>query len=270
MARPQKKPGYDREAEIADLIATAAALFDIAYDDRIYRPQDAPSINSVAEEMGTTALRVRKFLITANMYSTAISRHVQELDTAGESVETIMKATGLGKASVYSYLTFKKGAYNLPNPTLYSDQVTRYRNRKRAVEELRKHIGKPDELYYLWKCICQFENYPFTTSERGKDNTGTVKFKYIVSRSTGDAGRHYSGQSVDDYGNELWIKGREKSISRSTVDLAYRNARKEQERSGFVSGPDKLDVPYCHSQLYALILRFGVITQKASKESDEQ
>lgn len=35
MARPKKKPGYDREVEIADLIATAAALFDVPYDDRI-------------------------------------------------------------------------------------------------------------------------------------------------------------------------------------------------------------------------------------------
>jgi len=39
MARPKKKPGYDREAETADLIATAATLFDIPYDDRIVRPE---------------------------------------------------------------------------------------------------------------------------------------------------------------------------------------------------------------------------------------
>ena len=46
MARPKKKPGYDREAEIADLIATAAALFDIPYDDRIPRPEEAPVITA--------------------------------------------------------------------------------------------------------------------------------------------------------------------------------------------------------------------------------
>ena len=68
---------------------------------------------------------------------------------------------------------------------------------------------------------------------------------------------------MEGYGNELWIEGREKSVARSTVDLAYRNGREEQERSGFVSGPRKLGVPGCRSQLYAMFLRFGVITAEA-------
>ena len=122
MARPKKKPGYNREVEIADLIATAAALFDAPYDDRIDRPEDAPTIVSVAEEMETTILRVRKLLITAGMYSTTTSRQVQELESQGHTISEIMQKTELGKASVYSYLAYKKGAYNLPDPTLYSEQ----------------------------------------------------------------------------------------------------------------------------------------------------
>ena len=262
MARPKKKPGYDREAEIADLIATAAALFDIPCDDRIPRPEDAPTIKSVAQAMETTPLRVRKFLISVNMYSTAISRRVQELDKDEASVEDIMKKTGLGQASVYSYLPFKKGAYNLPDPTLYSEQASRYRNRKHAVEELQGHLDLPDELDYLWKAVIAYENYPFTTSGRGKKHTGATKFKYSVTRSTGAGGRHYAGVDVPGYGNEIWIEGKEKSISRSTVDLAYRNGRAEQESCGFVSGPRKLGVPGSRSYLYAMFLRFGVITSE--------
>lgn len=265
MARPKKKPGYDREAEIADLIATAAALFDIPYDDRIPRSEDAPTLKSVAEEMETTALRVRKFLISANMYSTAISRRVQELDAADQSITDIMQLTGLSKASVYSYLPFKKGAYNLPDPTLYSEQSVRYRFRKRAVEELLKHMDLPDAAEYLWRAVIAFENYPFTTSGRGKDHTGATKFKYTVSRTAGAGGRHYKGESVEGYGNELWITtadgvAKEKSISRSTVDLAYRNGRDELARCGCVSGPKKLKIPGAGSYLYAILLRFGVIT----------
>lgn len=266
MARPKKKPGYDREAEIADMIATAAALFDVPYDDRIPRPEDAPTIKSVAEAMETTALRVRKFLISANMYSTAISRRVQELDSEGVSVGEIMTMTGLGQASVYSYLPFKKGAYNLPDPTLYSEQASRYRNRKRAVEELQEHLDLPDELDYLWKAVIAFEDYPFTTSGRGKEHAGASKFKYTVSRSTGAGGRHYSGKSVDGYGNELWIAGKEKSISRSTVELAYRNGRGIQKSEGCVSRPKRLQAPGASSYLYALFLRFGVITSEPPDE----
>ena len=80
-------------------------------------------------------------------------------------------------------------------------------------------------------------------------------------------GRHYEGESVDGYGNEMWITTggvkREKSISRSTVELALKNALEEQERAGFVSGPRKLNTPGAHSYLYALFLRFGVITAEA-------
>lgn len=88
---------------------------------------------------------------------------------------------------------------------------------------------------------------------------------YEVSRTSRAAGRHYNGQSIPGYGNELWIimlptgERKKKSISRSTVDLAYRNALEEQERSGFVSGPRKLCVPGVRSNLYAMFLRFGLI-----------
>lgn len=260
MARPKKKPGYDREAEIADLISTAAALFDVPYDDRIPRPEDAPTIKFVAEEMETTTLRVRKFLISANMYSTAISRRVQELDRDGHSIVDIMTITGLGQASVYSYLPFKKGAYNLLDPTLYSEQASRYRNRKRAVKELQQHQDCSDELDYLWKAVIAFENYPFTTSGRGKGHAGSTKFKYSISKPGGNSGRKYKGESVDGYGNEMLVTGHEKSISRSTVDLAFKNALEEQKKYDCVAGPKKLKIPGAGSYLYSLFLRFGVIT----------
>ena len=71
---------------------------------------------------------------------------------------------------------------------------------------------------------------------------------------------------MDGYGNELWIKGREKSISRSTVNLAFKNGRAEQERCGLVSGPRKLGIPGCRSQLYAIFLRLGVIISDLPNE----
>ena len=120
-----------------------------------------------------------------------------------------------------------------------------------------------DASLQLWRLIIDHEGTAFKTTGRG--SRPGVEFAYEVSRSSRAAGRHYAGQSIEGYGNELWIitlpdgTRKKKSISRSTVDLAYRNALEEQERAGFVSGPRKLGVPGARSNLYAMFLRFNLI-----------
>ena len=96
-----------------------------------------------------------------------------------------------------------------------------------------------DASLHLWHLIIDHEGTTFKTAGRG--SRPGVEFTYEVSRSSRAAGRHYAGQSISGYGNELWIitlpdgERKKKSISRSTVDLAYRNAVEEQAREGFVS-----------------------------------
>ena len=125
------------------------------------------------------------------------------------------------------------------------------------------HSGlQEDASLHLWHLIIDHEGATFVTTGRG--SRPGVEFTYEVSRTTGAAGRHYQGTSIPGYGNELWIitgagERKKKSISRSTVDLAYRNAVEEQEREGFVSGPRKLGVPGVRSNLYAMFVKFGVI-----------
>ena len=67
----------------------------------------------------------------------------------------------------------------------------------------------------LWRCVCLFAGYPFTTSGRG--NRAGTKFTYEVSKPTTGGGRRYAGENVEGYGNELWIirdgQRAEKSIS---------------------------------------------------------
>ena len=113
-----------------------------------------------------------------------------------------------------------------------------------------------DASLHLWRLIIDYEGKTFQTTGRGS-NPG-VEFTYEVSRTPTPAapttvphpstvtkrerGRKYAGQSIEGYGNELWIITlpdgirKKKSISRSTVDLAYRNALEKQEKSGFVCG----------------------------------
>lgn len=136
------------------------------------------------------------------------------------------------------------------------------------MEELKAHLDLPDQSLYLWKAVIAFEGYPFKTAGRGSREG--IRFTYSLSRSTGAGGRHYKGESVDGFGNELWIikdgAKSEKSISRSTVDLALKNALEEQRREGYVSGPRKLGVPGVRSNLYSLFLRFGVIRTGVEKK----
>ena len=93
--------------------------------------------------------------------------------------------------------------------------------------------------------------------EAGKERN----FTYEVSKSTTGGGRRYEGEQVEGYGNEMWITTlpdkvrKEKSISRSTVDLALKTALEKE-----ISGPKALGIPGAGSYLYHMFIRFGVIT----------
>lgn len=258
--RPVKKPGYDREAEIQALIGKAAELAVEPFEEE--RDTALPTLTEIADAMNTTILRVRKLLITAGYYTSPTAQTVQLLKHQGKSIEEIMMITGLGKASVYSYLPYTKGAYNLSDPTLFSEQGKRYRRRCAAVRALENHRDKPDVLFYLWKAVIAFQEYSFTTSGRG--SRPGVKFSYQVSAPGGKGGRRYSGsESVDGFGNELFLivdgVRKEKSISRSTVDLSYRRAVDLMNAEGEIRGPKKLGIPGAGSYLYSMLIRFGVI-----------
>lgn len=163
VGRPRLKPDYDRTSEIEELIFTAVSFFNLPYDDRQPRDEDAPSLNEVAEEMEITSVKARKLLISGGMYSTELSRKVQEMEKAGMKIEEIVEKTQLKQSSVYSYLPYLKGAYKLPDPTLYAEQTRRFRARKKAVAELKERRGYPDELDYLWDCVIAFEGYRFVS-----------------------------------------------------------------------------------------------------------
>ena len=70
-----------------------------SYDDR--DNDTACGLNAVAAEFGITSLKARKLLITAGVYSTALSRQIAELAAAGYKIEQMMKETGLGRVMLY-------------------------------------------------------------------------------------------------------------------------------------------------------------------------
>ena len=259
--RPKKKESNPKQS-MEELLQKAVELYAVPYDDRDGRDIDLPSLNYVAAEMGTTILRVRKFLITAEYFTTILSRTVQDMIARGMTVEEVMAATGLGKASVYSYIPYKGLAFNLDQTTVNADRHKLFRARLKAIDELQEHMGLPNEMEFLWKCVITFEGYPFRTSGRGR--MPGVKFTYSISRTPNQGGRHYDGYTVEGYGNELKFSTKEKTVTRATVELAYKKALEVQIAEGCVSGPKKIGSVFGASYLYPMLVRFGVI--RASTE----
>ena len=234
--RPKKKPGYDRSEVIKELLARAVEAFDVPFDDRKKRSEDAPTIVSVAEALSITPIKVRKLLITAGYYSTTMSRKVQDLRDKGYSIQKIKEETGLEKASVNGYLPYSKGAYKLDDPTVYAEQGRLFRSRKNACERLQEHLDCADAETYLWNAIEAFTNYPFTTG------TG-LTMKYTVRDG------------------EVFFNRKANGITRATVMKSYSRARQLQTEKGYVNSPKELGTSGA-SYLYPVFLRIGVCVRK--------
>lgn len=234
--RPRKKPDYDRDGLINDLLEKVVDLYDEPFDDREERSEDAPSIRDVAQAMNTTPLKIRKILITTGHYSTELSRKIQSLYEEGYTIQQIMDETGLKKSSVHGYLPYLKGNYNLPEVTLEAEYSCIYRKRISVCKRLRQKINTPEVEECLWDAIVAFADYPFKTE------TG-LSMKYTVE------------------GGEIFFNRKEKSVTRATVMRAFHQARQIQKIEGCVSGPKKLGT-FGASYLYPIFLRIGVCSSK--------
>ncbi len=110
------------------------------------------------------------------------------------------------------------------------------RERELACIKLREKGGAE----HLWEALKLFENVPFYTSKK-------LLFRYTLK------------------GGEMFVDRKTKSITRSSIEMAYKKAI---EMEGRVSGPKKLGV-FGASYLYPVFIRLGVIveTEPANAET---
>lgn len=256
MGRKQKHPEHAAESQ---------RLMNSLLDEvvSIWTSEEEPELKAVAEEVEISPAKLRKLLITAgerdhaSYFSSPIADMVLKLKREGKSVKEIQETLGLSYTSVQGYLPHKS-VYGLDTMSSECERIKLFRARRKAVSDLHDHLFLPDASLYLWKAVVAFQSYPFHTSGRGS-REGT-KFTYEVSKSGSAGGRHYEGEQVEGYGNEMWITTlpdkirKEKSISRSTVDLALRTALEKE-----IKGPKALGIPGAGSYLYPMLIRFGVI-----------
>ena len=206
-----------------ELIQRAVQLAEAPFTPD-HKPE-LPSLRSVAEQLGTTVIRTRKLLITGGLYSTSLSRKVQELHAQGLTVAQITEETGLKRASINSYLPYAHIIYNLPDISIKAERQKQYRVRKRNNNrtDAEKEEKLWQELIYLQGCL-------FTTS-KGLD------FTYKI------------------HGGEMFVDRKEKSITRATVMKAY---GKVVEMDGVVKGPKTLGT-FGASYLYPIFVKMGLI-----------
>lgn len=104
------------------------------------------------------------------------------------------------------------------------------RRREAAVENLRSYVGSDEFYKKAWEVMGLFQDCPFTTAKG-------LEFCYRIR------------------GNEMFISRKEKSVTRSSVEIALERV---VELEGHVAGPKKLGV-FGASYLYPVFLRIGLI-----------
>lgn len=203
------------ESAFHEYLSCIVDCFGEPYDDRDnmdnygQRKCRTISLREVCDEFGISIPKARKLLITAGVYSTEKSRIVAELYAQGRSVEGIAQFTGLSRSSVSSYLPYQSIPYNMNEVSRHTEDSRKYRERKRAVEELHKKISlKLPEAELdtaLWQCIMEFQNYLFHTSSG-------LPFSYTVKKN-----------KTGEYSGELVISRKEdsKTLTKSSVMLAF-------------------------------------------------
>ena len=233
MSRPKKKPNYNPDQVMQEFMAAVADAFG-SYDDR--EDTTFPGLNAVATEFGITALKARKLLITAGVYSTEMSRRVAKLRAEGYDLNQMMEATGLGRASVHSYLPYTKIPYKMAELSANAERIRLYRERKQKCEEFSANLatlaGQPtkEQEDNLWSMLLYLQGCVFPTAKG-------LKFTYKIK------------------GGEMFVNRKSKSITQATVFMAYHKA---MELGDAVAGPKKLGT-FGASYLYPIFVRLGVI-----------
>ena len=230
--RKKLKPEYDAMKNLKEQMDEAVALYE----------EDC-SLRSIADMLTLNPMKVRKLLITAGVYESEVAEKVQatfqeyrETQDYKTSILSTANTLKLSKASVTSYLPYKKGVYF---QSTEKEKISVGAERQRRYRAVRKLRTEPTE-EHLWEVVLLY------TGVRFKTYSG-LPFTYEIRK-----GRN--GQ----YTKELWIDRREnsKSLAWSSVLLALGNIKKVGK---VVERPKALGDIRGVTYIYGMFYRFGLI-----------
>ena len=235
---PKKHPDYDPVALSKEMITQMAEAFG-RYDDRKGRARQRMTLNEAAALFGITSLKARKILITAGVYSTAVSREVQDLYRNGRRVAEIGRMLNLSRASVHSYLPYSKMIYKMDPLSTTAERELLYRKRKKAKAALAHAVTEEN----LWSALEIFQQYPFHLTQ-ATDETGNMKFTYRLSVS-----------AAGSAGASLVLEPDGMTISMKEIFMVFDRILRLQDMTG---NPGQLGIPN-DSYLYAILMGIGLI-----------
>lgn len=186
MTSPPKRK-YNPDSVMQELVTAAIEAY--GYDS------PHPSLATIAADLGVNPIKTRKLLITAGIYESEIADEVLRLHRLGKTVEEIGTQMNLSRSSVNADLPYTKIVYKAEEVGLTAERLKVFRACKRAMELLQDKMTEEA----LWDATVVFSDYPLCTAKK-------LKFKYELK------------------GNEMFVDRKEKSITRSTVELAFQKA----------------------------------------------
>ena len=230
--RKKLKPEYDAGKNLKEQMESVVALYE-----------EECSLQSIADALTLNPIKVRKLLITAGVYESDVAEKVnntfeeyRETQDYKTALLSTAKALNLSKASVTSYLPYKKGVY-FPSTEKEKISVGAERQRRyRAMKRWRTDLTKEN----FWGVVLAYAGVKFKTYSG-------LPFTYEIKK-----GRN------GEYTKELWIDRREKSksLAWSSVLLALQNIKKVGE---VVDRPKALGDIRGVTYIYGMFYRFGLI-----------
>ena len=227
------KPEYNAGKNLKEQMDAAVALYN-----------SGMSLQTIGDELSLNPIKVRKLLITADVYESEVADNVQdtfeeyrETQNYKEAILSTAKILNLSKASVTSYLPYQKGVY-YPS-TADKEKISVGAERQRRYRAMKRWRADPTEENF-WGVVLAYAGVKFKTYSG-------LPFSYEVRK--GRNGEHTK---------ELWIDRREKSksLAWSSVLLALGSVK---EVGAVVGRPKALGDIRGVSYIYGIFYRFGLI-----------
>ena len=228
--RKKLKPEYDAGKNLKEQMESAVALYD-----------SEMSLQAIGDALNLNPIKVRKLLITAGVYESEVAEKVKntfeeyrETQDYKTSILSTSSTLQLSKASVTSYLPYKKGVYF---PSTEKEKISVGAERQRRYRAMKLWRAHPTEENF-WGLVLAYAGVKFKTYSG-------LSFSYEIKK-----GRN------GEYTKELWIDRREnsKSLAWSSIVLALKNIKGE-----VVERPKALGDIRGVTYIYGMFYRFGLI-----------
>ena len=136
--RKKLKPEYDAGKNLKEQMDAAVALYN-----------SEMSLQAIGEELGLNPIKIRKLLITAGVYESEVAEKVKntfeeyrETQNYKEAILSTANILNLSKASVTSYLPYKKGVYF---PSTEKEKISVGAERQRRYRVMKRWRVDPTE-----------------------------------------------------------------------------------------------------------------------------